>query len=234
MIQKDLLLTFDFDQTIINHDSDEAMITLHPQPTALPLLTDFETQCDYMNKIFEVLHSSGIKKHDILTILESLSITEGFENLLKFVSNLNADLIIISDSNRFFIEHFLKHHNLTHHFSGLFTNHGDFDHREVLRLDYHHRQDWCILSNANLCKGYVLESFMNRKQKEGVSYKKVAYVGDGRNDYCPSLRLSSNDLIFARKSYDLEFVLTNDPSKVKAQIVSWKNGFEIIEKLKFL
>ena len=185
-------------------------------------------------KVLGDLHASGVSKSDILRTLENLSFTRGFKQLLHFASGLDADVIIISDSNRVFIEHFLKHHQLRSLFCGLFTNHGHFDLQGRLLVSHYHRQENCQLSSVNLCKGRVLEDFVKDKELAGVQYQRVAYVGDGDNDYCPSLRLSARDIVFARKKYDLETRLSSASGLLEASVVPWEDGFDIIEKLRTL
>jgi pyridoxal phosphate phosphatase PHOSPHO2 len=67
------------------------------------------------------------------------------------------------------------------------------------------------------------------------------YVGDGHNDYCPSLRLSERDVIFARTGYKLEKMLkkelTGDENdsevkKVKAKVVFYDDANAVVEELK--
>lgn len=66
---------------------------------------------------------------------------------------------------------------------------------------------------------------------EGVIYTRVCYIGDGRNDYCPAVRLSADDYIFPRKDYPLDNKLREDDSKVKAKVVAWDSGNEICDAL---
>ena len=49
-----------------------------------------------------------------------------------------------------------------------------------------------------MCKGNILEEYINERRAQGVVYDFVAYSGDGKNDLCPTLRLSENDLAFPR------------------------------------
>lgn len=254
--QKDLLMVFDFDQTIIYEDSDEAVIKLLPNNKSLQHslssngntlnpITNFNPhsnsnlkattrELDQMARIFEILHQSGVKKEDILTTIERLNINAGFKELLKFVNQLKADIIIISDSNHVFIDHFLKHHHLDSYFSEVFTNPSHFDSSGILKVSAYHYQDWCSFSRVNMCKGYVMQKFLKKQQCRGVHYKRVAYVGDGSNDYCPSICLTSLDIIFPRKEFDLEFELLANHEEVKATVVPWTSGFDIIKELEML
>ena len=46
-------------------------------------------------------------------------------------------------------------------------------------------QETCTLSTKNLCKGQIMEDYV---QSCGKRFSFICYVGDGGNDFCPSLR----------------------------------------------
>ena len=56
------------------------------------------------------------------------------------------------------------------------------------------------MSTKNLCKGQILEDYIASSEKK---FSLVCYVGDGKNDFCPSLRLSANDLVCVREGFSL-------------------------------
>jgi hypothetical protein len=60
----------------------------------------------------------------------------------------------------------------------------------------------------------------------------VYYVGDGHNDLCPALRLSTKDLLFVRKGFGLEKIL-NGKMKVKGRPAIEEVGKEIKAKTTF-
>ena len=49
-----------------------------------------------------------------------------------------------------------------------------------------------------MCKGDIIEEYIKERREQGVVYDFTAYSGDGKNDLCPTLRLSENDLAFPR------------------------------------
>ena len=49
-----------------------------------------------------------------------------------------------------------------------------------------------------MCKGNIVEDYIKERKEQGVVYDFIAYSGDGKNDLCPTLRLSENDLAFPR------------------------------------
>ncbi|MCL7028093.1 hypothetical protein MKW94_019618, partial [Papaver nudicaule] len=56
--------------------------------------------------------------------------------------------------------------------------------------------------------------------------KRIIYLGDGKGDYCPSLRLEQSDRLMPRKDYPLWELITSDPSLIKAEVHEWTNGKE--------
>ena len=84
--------------------------------------------------------------------------------------------------------------------------------------------------------------YMTKQERTGMRYKHVAFVGDGSNYFCPALRLSEKDYICPRESYRLWKKIKkmeSDPEikgehEIKAQVVNWSSGFDILDFLKSL
>jgi hypothetical protein len=96
----------------------------------------------------------------------------------------------------------------------------------------YHLQDFCKLSTKNLCKGHILDLYVAERAAVGVTFSQIAYVGDGRNDLCPSLRLSEKDLIFPREGFLLDKLIRDmqnqEDLRLKAKIHTWKTGSDIM------
>ena len=229
-----LLCAFDFDETIIDENSDKYILKLIPQGKSLPEnvihLHSRSGWIEYMSKIFVYLQNIGITKHHILSCLEEIPFVNGLKDLFVNIKNLGGDIIIISDSNSVFINHILKHHNLDNMVSAVFTNKSYFE-GDLLKICGYHEQDWCSLSTSNLCKGHILKDFINQSNSKGIHYDIVAFIGDGWNDLCPSLKLSSNDLIFPRTGFNLHKELGKYDQQLKALVFPWNSGHDIAEKL---
>ena len=56
---------------------------------------------------------------------------------------------------------------------------------------------------------------------------RLIYVGDGPNDVCPALILNANDLVCPRQGLKMESLLQQ--YCIQAQIVSWKDGTDILK-----
>jgi len=127
------------------------------------------------------------------------------------------------------IDHMLEMVGLQSVFSKVYTNPSSFDESGCLQLFPYHRQDWCSMSSVNLCKGHVLDEHCRTSH---ITYDVIAYVGDGRNDFCPTLRLRETDVVFPRRKFVLEKYIAKDRDKVAARVVPWDTGFDIINALK--
>ncbi|KAF2905882.1 hypothetical protein ILUMI_00294 [Ignelater luminosus] len=233
------LAAFDFDKTITLENTDHVAQDLVPKHITPKYIRNGWTA--YMRNIFEILHKEGIDKSIITKAIIDIPPICGMPELIKDLSeNLNYDVIIISDSNSYFINVWLKEHKLLNNIKKVFTNPAEFS-NGLLKIEMYHLQDWCNLSEKNLCKGQILEDYIKAQKKAGVEYQQVMYVGDGPNDFCPILRLNHGDLAFCREGYKCADLVRdakdNKPIKdelrtVKADVHLWKTGFDILNVIK--
>ena len=134
--------------------------------------------------------------------MAGLELTPNMQDLLeKSVKEMSATIIIISDSNTEFINHILKVKKLDHLVDRVFTNPAMWNEEELLIIEPYHHQESCKLSSRNLCKGQIMEDYL---KDCGKAFSYICYVGDGRNDFCPSLRLSSDDVVCVREGFSLQ------------------------------
>lgn len=239
MMQK-LLVAFDFDHTIIEANSDIVIRKLIPNneiPDDIKHLYRSDGWTTYMQEIFKILHRIGISKEKVIQTCHTFEETNGMINLItELKKTLGADIIIISDSNSVFIEEWLKYHNLSRHIDRVYTNPAKFNEEGLLTIQKYHKQDWCKLSTKNLCKGYILESYIKEQIVKKGCYNVVAYVGDGKNDLCPILKLRSVDHCFPRIGYTLmnsiNEVQASKTQLIQAKIHPWNDGDEILKILK--
>jgi len=227
------LVAFDFDQTILKANTDHEVINMieGDMPEEVAKLYQDDNWTDYMQAVFKLLYSRNIKKNEMAAVLESLQFCEGMPQLLKSLVDNNYEVIIISDANTWFISYILNYHGLDSYVSAIFTNPAHFDDQGLLNIAWFHVQDWCKLSNVNICKGQVLEDYIVRRQSERVVFKRLVYVGDGSNDFCPALKLKQGDIVCPRIGYKLAKCL-DESDKVKASVCPWAKGSEISKFLK--
>ncbi|XP_044577465.1 pyridoxal phosphate phosphatase PHOSPHO2-like isoform X2 [Cotesia glomerata] len=229
---KPILMSFDFDHTIIDKNSDIVIRDLLPKEcteTVKKLYKSCDSWTIFMRNIFELLHSNKITQKEINDVINCIPSVQGFEELLKNLHSNNCEVIIVSDSNSVFIENWLSYKQLNYTVNEIFTNPAWFDDKDLLNIEPYHEQNWCTLSEKNLCKGFILEEYIKKRKEHGVTFERIAYAGDGKNDLCPMLRLSDKDFAFPRQDYPI-IKLLNEPdtkNKVKAKVIPWKTGSDI-------
>ena len=79
-----------------------------------------------------------------------------------------------------------------------------------------------------MCKGHILHEHC---RSSGVKYDVIAYVGDGTNDFCPTLQLRKTDIVFPRRRFSLDKRIAEGRDKVTAMVRSWDTGFDIMNAL---
>lgn len=237
-ILKKILVALDFDYTLINANSDTFIYQLAPNkeiPKEIKALYSVNGWTYYMKEVFKYLHKNGVTEKDILSCIEKISLTDGMNELLETLSPERTEFIIISDSNNIFINHILKNKGLVDKISSIFTNFAEFKENGCLNIEMYHQQNTCSLSTINLCKGDILSKFVASRYLTGVEYVRIAYVGDGFNDFCPSLRLYENDAAFPRVNYCLIKTIPEMEKeknlKLRAQVFPWTSGKDILKVL---
>lgn len=233
-----VLLAFDFDHTIITENSDTYIAKLAPGgklPKSIKDLYSDQGWTQFMGEVFKYLHQHKNTPEQILNCLTEIDFSPGMKELLNSLDKDNTETIIISDANSVFINHILDHHSMKDKIQQVFTNPAKFNQEGCLEIEMYHVQDSCSLSTVNLCKGQILESYIEERSKENIVFTHVAFIGDGQNDFCPSLRLSSKDFVFPRSGYSLvDYIQQMEAKKglkIKANIHHWNSGLDILKVL---
>lgn len=238
MPSKDLV-AFDFDHTVVDANTDIEVQKLAVDDIPQDIRQLYSNKCwtDFMQAVFELLHKQNVNFENYKSLLIKMPFVRGMEELFRKLGDYHKDkfeIIIISDSNTVFIEEILKFHNLYECVSKIYTNPAWFDDGGCLRIKYYHEQTECDLSTRNLCKGLILKDYIKLREKDGVKFSRIIYVGDGKNDLCPALRLSKKDHLFARRGYTLETMLktaANKDKKLAATVHYFQTAYEISEFL---
>lgn len=68
----------------------------------------------------------------------------------------------------------------------------------------------------------VIERIQESLAKEGK--KKIIYLGDGAGDYCPSLKLNTEDYVMPRKNFPVWELISQNPMMIEAAIREWTDG----------
>ncbi|KAF5201005.1 Thiamine phosphate phosphatase-like protein [Thalictrum thalictroides] len=220
-----IVVVFDFDKTIIDCDSDNWVVD---DLGATDLFNDLLPTMPWntlMDKMMKELHSQGRTIEEIVECLHRAPLIPQIISTIKSAHALGCELRILSDANLFFIETILKHHGLMDYFSEINTNPGFVDEGRLKIFPYHDfisSSHGCDLCPPNMCKGLVFEKIRASAFAEGN--KRFFYLGDGKGDYCPSLKLVENDYVLPRKNYPLWELISNNPLLLKANIYEWSNG----------
>lgn len=224
-------MAFDFDHTIVDGNSDiVAKELLHTKP---PVYQRSECWVNYMQSIFTLLHEQGVDETSYTQAIANIPPTPDILELFQFLKDSGAEIIIISDSNTVFIDKWLSTHKVSDVIKSIYTNPASFDTTGLLNVSMFHCQNSCKLCPENLCKGSVLHEYLKIRNEEGVTFSNIVYVGDGKNDFCPSTKLSDVDYLFARRGYYLERLLGNEENKkqVMANFFFWSQTSDIMQNL---
>ncbi|RLN57513.1 hypothetical protein BBJ29_004074 [Phytophthora kernoviae] len=236
------LVIFDFDESLVNADSDAFVLqhflpellqtieTRHAQKPVWPLVVDEILQILAVDK-------PSVTAEHIRAHVAQIPIQERMLDAIRMaVEQFGADVKIISDGNTFYIESVLEHRGLKQHVTQIFANPAKCEVNEGggtrLRIHPFHPDHLeplgCTWCPVNMCKGSIVESIRKDKQ-----FSRVIYVGDGVGDFCPATRLTGNDVVLARthvgdmKPYGLQKRIDANPGAVKAPVVPWSTGHDI-------
>lgn len=223
------VIVFDFDRTLIDDDSDRWVMTNMGLTNLFLQLRRTLPWNSLMDKMLEELHIQGKTVNDIAQCLKGIHLHPHVISVIKSAHSLGCDLKVASDSNMFYIKTILEHHGIYHCFSEIVTNPILVDSGGRLRIFPCHdvaSSHACNLCPPNLCKGRVIE----RIQSETGS-KRLIYIGDGMNDFCPTLKLVAADCVMPRKNFPLWGHLSNNLELVKAKVCEWSDGEELAKIL---
>lgn len=233
------LAIFDFDHTIVDANSDTAVMELVDKNKFPPDLRKMHKSAGwtaFMQAVFNVLHENQVTEPDIAGLIRRLPEVSGIKHLIQTLhDSMDYDVIIISDANTYFINAWLEGNGLSSKVLKVYSNPGAFNEQGRLEIEMFHDQDSCQLSTRNLCKGQIMQDFTKEQSKRGIVYQRVIYVGDGQNDFCPILRLGSTGVACCRKAYKCADLVQNahkTEHDLKAQVCIWETGQDVLEFLK--
>lgn len=241
------LAVFDFDHTIVDGNTDTIVADLLDKSVrnSVKDLYQKDGWTAYMQAIFGLLHINNIQQEEITKTINNIPYVTGFPTLIRELNEkFNYDVVIISDSNSYFIDSWLVANGLKKYVLKTFTNPAHFE-NGLLKIEMYHLQDYCTLSTKNLCKGQIMDDFKEEQRRNGVVYGRTVYTGDGNNDFCPILRLQEGDFACVRENFKCAKLVklaqegyncdeSGVPYEVKANVVVWKDGDDILNVLKSL
>ncbi|KAJ3567618.1 hypothetical protein NP233_g6252 [Leucocoprinus birnbaumii] len=196
------LIIFDFDWSMADQDSDHwTFEVLAPDlRRKFDELVHTAHWTDIVAQFLEEIHKRGIKREQIEDALRIMPFHPG---MIRAVNKLKQEgkttFLCLSSANTIFISTILKDKGLESLFTEIITNPAVWE-GDLLKLrrkiDPDGPQHNCSVGCApNMCKGEELTAFLER---QGNQFDRMIYVGDGSNDFCPSLRLREQDIVFCR------------------------------------
>ncbi|TKS69703.1 putative phosphatase phospho2 [Collichthys lucidus] len=235
------LMVFDFDHTVVDDNSDTWVIRCLPGqtlPDSVKKLYRKGHWTEFMGRVMNYIGDQEVSPEKVRSVMETIPFTAGMTDLLTFISEHKStiDCIVISDSNTMFIDWILCASGLQGAVDQVFTNPAKFNELGYMEVQCYHSHD-CDRCPVNLCKKKVLELYLAEQSDGGVEYERIFYVGDGGNDLCPTSCLRGHDVAMPRKGFTLEKLLAKlesqeDNSSLRAKVIAWSNGTEILEELK--
>lgn len=233
------LAAFDFDHTIVNDNTDIVARNLIDSKLISNDIKELYTASGwipYMQKIFQLLHQNQITMDTIRSSIRSIPEVNGMMNLIKSIRNADFDIVIMSDSNAELIRTWIESNNLCQYFNQVFTNPAKFNSDGYLQVEPYSHQTDCNLCSVNLCKGSILEKYIKQCQNEkNIIYQSIYYVGDGKNDICPILKLGKMDFGCPRIGYrldkNLEQIREDAEQKLDANMIRWNDGCDLLKQI---
>ncbi|XP_029110185.1 putative phosphatase phospho1 [Scleropages formosus] len=238
---KPFLIFFDFDETIVDESSDDVVVQAAPGQRLPAWLKDTYQPGhynEYMQRVLAYMAEKGVTEQAIRTVIEKIPASPGILALFQYLRTRPQDfeIVLVSDANTFFIETWLRRAGARHQFLKIFTNPASFNEDGRLLLGPYHAHG-CPRCPENMCKQVIVRDYLARRtQERGRPFQRVFYVGDGANDFCPSLILGPRDTAFARQDYPMHKLIvekvTTQPADFKATVVPWASGEDVVARLK--
>ncbi|NWV73549.1 PHOP1 phosphatase, partial [Dasyornis broadbenti] len=235
-----LLLVFDFDETLVDENSDDSVARGRALPEPLRRSPRQGSYNEHMQRVLAFLGEQGLRAADFRAIYESIPLAPGMAELFQFLAKHRElfEVILISDANMFGIEAKLRAAGIHSVFRKIFSNPAGFDRRGYLTLGPYHSHR-CPRCPPNMCKRKILTEYLaERAQEEEVEFQRVFYVGDGANDFCPAGTLRAADVAFPRKGYPMHRLIQElqekQPGAFPAAVVPWESGTEVARHLQEL
>lgn len=231
------LAVFDFDDTLVTYlysitsdENIEANKAIFADRNQIP--SDFVYTLGKWNLMrtlkINTLNARNLTKNQVWDINQKICeetrvLIEGMEEVIKFLHE-DHDIIMLSDNDTLVLKVFLSRVGLLEYFSDTIARNLTLEENGQLVFEDIPKTT-CPLGGQFLCKGQVLMDYIKDK-----NYDTLSYFGDGKNDFCPTTKLSENDRVFPRKNFPLDLKIQEND--VQAKVKSWNNGIDLLPLLK--
>ena len=160
------LAIFDFDSTLISCDSSDTLSSFQ-LPNEIELMYNEYNRPTRMNACFKYLKQNyDINSNDIVAKLSSIQIEKEMKHLIMSLKNDNYKLLIISDSNKLFIETILNQNNMISYFDEIITNKVTINQDQIIEIKPYLNEmnklvacEYCskLCARPSVCKKAILE-----------------------------------------------------------------------------
>ena len=240
---KNFLLIFDFDGTIIDKDSeDELLKSIFPKEEFDKIMKKLDN-LDFFegfNFYYKRMKELGISLKDMNQKLEKIELSPRIEELFDYLRKNKSyyKIIICSSAIDYSINNILKYYGVLDLFDEIICTKGYIEEdssEKLINVPKNQFPHNCNLCSPSLCKSNEIKKYLAKNRNK---FKKILYVGDGSNDFCPSKNILKNgDIVFPRYDktlYKMIFEEKIEKEKLICEIVPWKTANEIVLKLKEL
>ncbi|KAF9289378.1 hypothetical protein BGZ68_009492 [Mortierella alpina] len=207
---------------------------------------------DLQNECLKDFHDQGGSGQVVRDALTKVPLDPDMIRTCQLLHAKGWILVIVSDANSVYIDGILQHYGIRHLFSAVITNPAFWDSQDRLHIQRLIPADAaphaCPLGicSLNICKGQEVDKLLKQLQQKqsanntdastagsAAPSPRMLYIGDGRNDYCPALRMqTSQDVYFVRKGRSLEAYLKKGApgirEAIRARIVLWTRAADIL------
>eukprot|EP00771_Trimastix_marina_P002240 gnl/Trimastix_PCT/3361.p1 GENE.gnl/Trimastix_PCT/3361~~gnl/Trimastix_PCT/3361.p1 ORF type:complete len:255 (-),score=31.21 gnl/Trimastix_PCT/3361:231-995(-) len=228
-----VLCIWDFDHSLIEDNSDIVVVD-ELAPDLRALMREYTKEHTHswtvlMGLVFEKIHQRGVTIDQLAQSIRGLRVDPGVVEAMTWMHYHNVDIRIVSDANTFFIDTFLKAHGWDSWVSHIVTNPSHVAPEGCLVIEPFvptSLPHGCPLCQPNICKGAIVEPWVRE-----AAWARVLYVGDGRGDLCPCLRLHRpQGVALARAECSLSKLLAEREARGDPGlpiIRAWHNGHEL-------
>ena len=233
------LVIFDFDQTIIDLDSEFSMVEKYAPDLYKEKNGDLYVKdhwIEFNNYIYTRIIQNGFTYEDVKKHFQSLNLSPKMEELLNYLRENKSkfETIIVTGNNEQVVDLVLSSHGIKDCFDYILCNKSILDEKNIFKIwAVNEKYENCEDDKPFLCKSLFFEDFIKDKKN---CFDRIFYICDGRNDFCLSKKLVKNDIVFPRFNYSLYKILfdKNGKNEVKAKIIPWNNGKDILDVLQKL
>ncbi|KAJ0709816.1 putative inorganic diphosphatase [Helianthus annuus] len=250
---REMMIIWDFDRTIITEDCDRWVVL---ETDLTKLFHRVRVSLDWIqiiDRMMDALHAQGKTINDFVDRLNKFTIDPQMISAIRSAHELGyllnhwfiviyndiesvclcfrCEMKVLSNANQFFIETILKNNGVFECFSGIISNPTVVDEEGRLRiLPYNGRHFFphgCKHCPPNLCKGIVIDKIRESDTKK----RGIIYIGDGKDDFCPVMKLTEEDHVMPKEKLILYYILTLTKLPVNPKIHAWKDGEQLENNL---